>query len=161
MTSIILCGKMINKLFGRDDDNRELERLRAKITNLEVELSNLKTTVDLRDNRYWDLSHRVSKLEKEVKEIKEDINYILNTIESLREQQYKHLSNVDKVKVAILEMLKNEDLQPTTIIKRIKGKSNTTIYKALKELENEGKITKYTIFEGKVRKTFYKLAKKE
>ena len=161
MTSIILCGKMINKLFGRDDDNRELERLRAKITNLEVELSNLKTTVDLRDNRYWDLSHRVSKLEKEVKEIKEDINYILNAIESLREQQYKHLSNVDKVKVAILEMLKNEDLQPTTIIKRIKGKSNTTIYKALKELENEGKITKYTIFEGKVRKTFYKLAKKE
>jgi chromosome segregation ATPase len=153
---------MINKLFGRDDKtNSELERLRAKVTNLELELSNLKTTVDLRDNRYWGLSDRVSKLEREIKEIKEDINYILNVVESLREQQYKNLSNVDRVKVAILEMLKDGDLQPTTIIKRIKGKSNTTIYKALKELENEGKITKYTIFEGKTRKTFYKLAKKE
>jgi chromosome segregation ATPase len=152
---------MINKLFGRDDKtNSELERLRAKVTNLELELSNLKTTVDLRDNRYWGLSDRVSKLEREIKEIKEDINYILNVVESLREQQYKNLSNVDRVKVAILEMLKDGDLQPTTIIKRIKGKSNTTIYKALKELENEGKITKYTIFEGKTRKTFYKLAKK-
>ena len=153
---------MINKLFGRDDkSNSELERLRAKVTNLELELSNLKTTVDLRDNRYWGLSDRVSKLEREIKEIKEDINYILNVVESLREQQYKNLSNVDRVKVAILEMLKDGDLQPTTIIKRIKGKSNTTIYKALKELEDEGKITKYTIFEGKTRKTFYKLAKKE
>jgi len=153
---------MINKLFGRDDKtNSELERLRAKVTNLELELSNLKTTVDLRDNRYWGLSDRVSKLEREIKEIKEDINYILNVVESLREQQYKNLSNVDRVKVAILEMLKDGDLQPTTIIKRIKGKSNTTIYKALKELEDEGKITKYTIFEGKTRKTFYKLAKKE
>jgi len=152
---------MINKLFGRDDkSNSELERLRAKVTNLELELSNLKTTVDLRDNRYWGLSDRVSKLEREIKEIKEDINYILNVVESLREQQYKNLSNVDRVKVAILEMLKDGDLQPTTIIKRIKGKSNTTIYKALKELEDEGKITKYTIFEGKTRKTFYKLAKK-
>jgi len=152
---------MINKLFGRDDKtNSELERLRAKVTNLELELSNLKTTVDLRDNRYWGLSDRVSKLEREIKEIKEDINYILNVVESLREQQYKNLSNVDRVKVAILEMLKDGDLQPTTIIKRIKGKSNTTIYKALKELEDEGKITKYTIFEGKTRKTFYKLAKK-
>jgi chromosome segregation ATPase len=153
---------MINKLFGRDDkSNSELERLRAKVTNLELELSNLKTTVDLRDNRYWGLSDRVSKLEREIKEIKEDISYILKVIESLREQQYNNLSNVDRVKVAILEMLKDGDLQPTTIIKRIKGKSNTTIYKALKELENEGKITKYTIFEGKTRKTFYKLAKKE
>jgi len=152
---------MINKLFGRDDKtNSELERLRAKVTNLELELSNLKTTVDLRDNRYWGLSDRVSKLEREIKEIKEDINYILNVVESLREQQYNNLSNVDRVKVAILEMLKDGDLQPTTIIKRIKGKSNTTIYKALKELESEGKITKYTIFEGKTRKTFYKLAKK-
>ena len=149
---------MINKLFGRDDKtNSELERLRAKVTNLELELSNLKTTVDLRDNRYWGLSDRVSKLEREIKEIKEDINYILNVVESLREQQYKNLSNVDRVKVAILEMLRDGDLQPTTIIKRIKGKSNTTIYKALKELENEGKITKYQKFNGKRKNVFYKL----
>ena len=139
---------MINKLLGRDDKtDKRLEKLMTKVSKLEL---NLQTTAD-----------RVSKLEREVKEIKEDISYILKAIESLREQQYKNLSNVDRVKIAILEMLKDGDLQPTTIIKRIKGKSNTTIYNALKELENEGKITKYTMVNGKIRKTFYKLAKKE
>ena len=137
---------MIKKLFGIG--------LEERVNALEEDFKNLKIEVDKNSLQNKLILDKINKIEKELIQLKNDVAYLIDVVGKL---QSKKVTAKDKVKIAILEMLKNSDLTASQIIKRLPNRSNTTIYNALKELETEGKITKYQKFNGKRRNVFYKL----
>ena len=137
---------MIKKLFGIG--------LEERVNALEEDFKNLKIEVDKNSLQNRLILDKINKIEKELIQLKNDVAYLIDVVGKL---QSKKVTAKDKVKIAILEMLKNSDLTASQIIKRLPNRSNTTIYNALKELETEGKITKYQKFNGKRRNVFYKL----
>ena len=137
---------MIKKLFGIG--------LEERVNALEEDFKNLKIEVDKNSLQNRLILDKINKIEKELIQLKNDVAYLIDVVGKL---QSKKVTAKDKVKIAILEMLKNSDLTASQIIKRLPNRSNTTIYNALKELETEGKISKYQKFNGKRRNVFYKL----
>ena len=119
---------MIKKLFGIG--------LEERVNALEEDFKNLKIEVDKNSLQNRLILDKINKIERELIQLKNDVAYLIDVVGKL---QSKKVTAKDKVKIAILEMLKNSDLTASQIIKRLPNRSNTTIYNALKELETEEK----------------------
>ncbi|XRO77900.1 winged helix-turn-helix domain-containing protein (plasmid) [Methanocaldococcus sp. 10A] len=127
---------MFKRLFSGDNVKERIERLEHELKALKVEFYNHK-------QKEIEILNKLNMITKEIAELK-------NSIEDKK-------TSKDIVKMTIIELLKNGDLCATDIAKRIKGKSYSTIFKALKELEKEKIIMKYPKIENNKRKIYYKL----
>jgi len=138
---------MLKKLFRKEDEktNEQIKKLENRIEKIELELKTIKNTSSY---------SQVIRIEKELQQIKTEVRKLTIQYTNLKPKP----NTIEQTKQKIIQILKQEQpLQTKELLEKLNIKSRNTIYKALKQLQKEKKITKTTVKEDSKRKVYYKL----